>query len=139
MLDADARSKLAAALAPVEDGDPAILVDLVDSLEPPALMLGWGAPWLQPDTACFDNGLLYHCWPPALDSAPAPPRWRSRLTPRRRLLAAGGWPRLTKEPRHERAELPRLARNRRRPLQEASAMPEPTPTAYDPELTNDYG
>ena len=54
----DARSKLAAALAPIEDGDPEVLVDLVDSIEPPALMIGWGEPWLTPDTACLRTGRL---------------------------------------------------------------------------------
>lgn len=54
----DARVKLAAALAPVADSDPNVLVDLVDSLEPPALMLGWGEPWLQPETACLQLGRL---------------------------------------------------------------------------------
>ena len=54
----DARAKLAAALAPVADTDPTVLVDLVDSIEPPALMLGWGEPWLTPDTACIRTGRL---------------------------------------------------------------------------------
>jgi hypothetical protein len=54
----DARSKLGAALAPVEDTDPVVLVDLVDALEPPALMLGWGEPWLQPQSACLRTGRL---------------------------------------------------------------------------------
>jgi hypothetical protein len=54
----DARAKLAAALAPLDDDDPEVLVDLVDSLEPPALMLGWGEPWLTPDTACLRTGRL---------------------------------------------------------------------------------
>jgi len=54
----DARAKLGAALAPLDDDDPMILVDLVDSLEPPALMLGWGEPWLTPDTACLRTGRL---------------------------------------------------------------------------------
>jgi hypothetical protein len=54
----DARSKLAAALAPLDDDDPTVLVDLVDALEPPALMLGWGEPWLTPDTACWRTGRL---------------------------------------------------------------------------------
>lgn len=54
----DARSKLAAALDPIDDGDPTVLVDLVDSIEPPALMLGWGEPWLTPDTACLRTGRL---------------------------------------------------------------------------------
>jgi len=54
----DARAKLEAALAPVDDDDPMVLVDLVDSIEPPALMLGWGEPWLTPDTACIRTGRL---------------------------------------------------------------------------------
>jgi hypothetical protein len=54
----DARAKLAAALAPIEDTDPTVLVDLVDALEPPALMLGWGEPWLQPQTSCLRTGRL---------------------------------------------------------------------------------
>jgi hypothetical protein len=54
----DARTKLAAALAPLDDDDPVVLVDLVDALEPPALMIGWGEPWLQPQTACLRTGRL---------------------------------------------------------------------------------
>lgn len=54
----DARAKLAAVLAPVDDDDPVVLVDLVDALQPPALMLGWGEPWLTPQTACLRTGRL---------------------------------------------------------------------------------
>ena len=54
----DARAKLAAALVPLDDGDPSVLVNLVDALEPPVLMLGWGEPWLTPDTACLRTGRL---------------------------------------------------------------------------------
>jgi hypothetical protein len=54
----DARAKLAAALAPAEDSDPEVLMSLVDTLEPPALMLGWGEPWLLPETACLRTGRL---------------------------------------------------------------------------------
>jgi hypothetical protein len=54
----DARAKLGAALAPVDDTDPMVLVDLVDSIEPPALMLGWGEPWLMPQTSCLRIGRL---------------------------------------------------------------------------------
>ena len=55
----DARAKLAAALAPQVDGDPTVLVDLVDGLEPPALMLGWGEPWLAAArTPCLYGGRL---------------------------------------------------------------------------------
>jgi hypothetical protein len=48
----EAREKLAAVLAPVADDDPDVLEQLVDSIEPPALMLGWGEPWLEPMTQC---------------------------------------------------------------------------------------
>ena len=54
----EARDKLGAVLAPVLDTDPDVLANLVDSIEPPALMLGWGEPWLEPDTACFATGRL---------------------------------------------------------------------------------
>jgi hypothetical protein len=54
----DAREKLAAVLAPVADDDPDVLTSLVDAVEPPALMLGWGEPWLEPDTACLTKGRL---------------------------------------------------------------------------------
>lgn len=55
---AEARDKLAAVLAPVASTDPDVLVSLVDSIEPPALMIGWGDPWLEPDTSCFQKGRL---------------------------------------------------------------------------------
>jgi hypothetical protein len=54
----EARDKVAAMLAPVDDDDPTVLVSLVDSVEPPALMLGWGEPWLTPTTKCFQEGRL---------------------------------------------------------------------------------
>jgi len=54
----EVRSKVGAVLAPVLDSDPMVLVDLVDALEPPALMLGWGEPWLVPDTHCLRTGRL---------------------------------------------------------------------------------
>jgi hypothetical protein len=54
----EARVKLAAVLAPIGPGDPDVLSSLVDSIEPPALMIGWGDPWLEPATACFATGRL---------------------------------------------------------------------------------
>jgi hypothetical protein len=54
----DARGKLAAALAPLADSDPMVLDNLVDSLDPPVLMLGWGEPWLLPETPCLRTGRL---------------------------------------------------------------------------------
>jgi len=41
------RPAAAAVLAPAEDTDPYVL-DYVDSLTPPALLVGWDDPWLEP-------------------------------------------------------------------------------------------
>jgi hypothetical protein len=41
------RPAAAAVLAPVDDTDPYVFTDVVDSLTPPALMLGWDDPWLE--------------------------------------------------------------------------------------------
>jgi hypothetical protein len=54
----DARAKLGAILAPAAATDPVVLTNLVDTITPPALMLGWGDPWLEFDTACFMWGRL---------------------------------------------------------------------------------
>jgi len=54
----EVRDKLAAVLAPVADSDPDVLSSIVDAIEPPALMLSWGDPWLEPRTACFKDGRL---------------------------------------------------------------------------------
>lgn len=54
----ECRDKLAAVLAPIVDDDPDVLVSLVDSIEPPALMLSWGEPWLEPLTSCQRTGRL---------------------------------------------------------------------------------
>lgn len=54
----DARTKMAALLAPVAHTDPDVLVSLVDAIEPPALMIGWGEPWLEPTTPCLASGSL---------------------------------------------------------------------------------
>ena len=42
----DVRARAAAALEPELDDDPAVLVNLVDAVQPPALMLDWDDPWL---------------------------------------------------------------------------------------------
>lgn len=54
----EARDKLAAILAPVEDTDPYVHTSLLDSIEPPALMLGWGEPWLEPEGVCWMVGRI---------------------------------------------------------------------------------
>jgi hypothetical protein len=54
----ETRDKLAALLAPVDDDDPNVLASLVDAIQPPALMLGWGEPWMEPDTGCLATGRI---------------------------------------------------------------------------------
>jgi hypothetical protein len=44
---ADVRPQAAIALQPDDGDDITVLEDIVDSLMPPALMLGWNDPWLQ--------------------------------------------------------------------------------------------
>lgn len=44
----DVRARAALALAPELDGDPAVFVTWVDMPDPPALMVGWDDPWLDP-------------------------------------------------------------------------------------------
>lgn len=57
---ADARPKMAALLAPVDDTDPNVLTSLSDAIEPPALMIGWAEPWIDSDgaTPCFATAHL---------------------------------------------------------------------------------
>jgi hypothetical protein len=47
------RNMAAAALAPAGDSDPYVFADIVDALEPPALVVDQGDPWLEPGS----NGL----------------------------------------------------------------------------------
>jgi hypothetical protein len=54
----EARDKLAAVLVPVLDTDPYVQTSLVDSIEPPALLLGWGEPWLEPLGMCGQTGRI---------------------------------------------------------------------------------
>ena len=53
---AELRDLAAIALEPVDDTDPMVLADVVDSLTPPALMLIWGDPWLQPGSGARTMG-----------------------------------------------------------------------------------
>ncbi len=56
----DARVKLAAVLAPVEDGDPDVQANIVDAIVPPALICGWLAPMVDgPFTGCTAFGNLF--------------------------------------------------------------------------------
>jgi hypothetical protein len=57
MVLTDVRARAAAALAPVEDTDPDVLMDVVDAVHPPVIILNYGDPWLVPmSMAC-----LYEC------------------------------------------------------------------------------
>lgn len=47
------RDKLAAVLAPVADDDPNVITSIVDQVDPPAIILGWSDPWLEPRTPCY--------------------------------------------------------------------------------------
>jgi hypothetical protein len=49
----DVRARAAAALAPATDGDPNVHTGYVDAAEPPALILNYEDPWIQPMTACL--------------------------------------------------------------------------------------
>lgn len=44
----DVRARAALALAPTVPGDPTVFESLVDALDPPALVLLWGTPWVEP-------------------------------------------------------------------------------------------
>lgn len=58
------RAVAAAALAPEVDGDPEVIVSVVDAVHPPALMLLWDDPWLTPRTiggCLWDARLAVRC------------------------------------------------------------------------------
>ena len=46
------------ALAPRDEDDPVVLVNLVDAITPPALMLEWADPWLTSATVAGGLGIL---------------------------------------------------------------------------------
>jgi hypothetical protein len=52
------RPAAAAALAPAVDTDPPVLQDLVDAVDPPALMLEWNDPWLTAQTVAGGPGMF---------------------------------------------------------------------------------
>jgi hypothetical protein len=52
----EVRARAAVALAPASESDPAVHVDVVDSVSPPALLLVWDDPWLVPATVAGMNG-----------------------------------------------------------------------------------
>jgi hypothetical protein len=60
----DVRAQAATALAPAAEGDPYVHIGYVDSVEPPAIVLVWGDPWLTPmsvGTCYFDAQLEVMC------------------------------------------------------------------------------
>jgi hypothetical protein len=46
----EVRARAASALAPSSDDDADVLFDYPDSVTPPALVLTWDEPWLEPET-----------------------------------------------------------------------------------------
>jgi hypothetical protein len=44
----DVRARAATALAPMQEGDPDVHPAFVDGLDPPALLLMWDTPWVEP-------------------------------------------------------------------------------------------
>jgi len=52
----EVRQRMADALAPATPADPPVLVDLVDSVDPPAYMPLWVDPWLEPETIAMSEG-----------------------------------------------------------------------------------
>lgn len=56
---AEVRTIAAGALAPgPDDPDVEVLVNLVDSITPPALMVGWGDPWIAAEPATMGRTLF---------------------------------------------------------------------------------
>jgi hypothetical protein len=53
-----ARVAAASALAPQTETDPPVLVDVVDAVTPPALMLEWNDPWLTATSIAGGLGTL---------------------------------------------------------------------------------
>lgn len=47
------RERAAQVLAPASDEDPQVLAAPVDAVDPPALVLSWGDPWVEFETPCF--------------------------------------------------------------------------------------
>lgn len=47
---AEVRARVGLALAPSAEGDPAIHVDYPDAVSPPAILVLWEDPWLEPQT-----------------------------------------------------------------------------------------
>ena len=58
----EVRAWAAAALAPTLPTDPYVFANIVDAIEPPALILGWDDPWLEYKTSClFDAQFAVIC------------------------------------------------------------------------------
>jgi hypothetical protein len=56
----EVRAAAAAALEPAADSDPEVLLDVVDALHPPALLLLWTDPFLEAQSVGMGNG--YGLW-----------------------------------------------------------------------------
>jgi len=66
-----AREACAAALELAASDDVAVLLNWTDSLDPPALMVGWADPWLEPQGTCrFVASLCVWCVAGRLEPGP---------------------------------------------------------------------
>ena len=52
----EVRARAALALDPAEPGAPEVLVNVVDAVTPPVIMLTWEDPWLTPRTVGMGDG-----------------------------------------------------------------------------------
>ena len=70
----EVRGRVAAVLAPASDADPAVHVDVVDAVTPPAILLVWDDPWLESqmsiDSCWFFANLTVLCVAARLEPGP---------------------------------------------------------------------
>jgi hypothetical protein len=90
----DLRARAAAALAPVTDDDPAVFLDVVDALTPPAILLVWGDPWLTPQAlrGWFDAQLEILCVASRVEPGPGITTLETLVTYAITRLRADGYP-----------------------------------------------
>ena len=89
----EVRARAAAALAPVSDTDPYVFDNVVDALEPPALVLGWDDPWLEFKTSCmFDAQFAVICIAGRVEPDPGVAMLEKLVTYTITRLRADGYP-----------------------------------------------
>lgn len=69
----EVRARAATALAPASPNDPTVFLDVVDAVEPPAILLVWDDPWLEPQSfgpCLFKANLAILCIAARLEPGP---------------------------------------------------------------------